>query len=758
MEDATRTEAQRTTEPAAVRQQMATGAAAAHQHQKRQWRALHQVWAAAWEIRSAEDIPRLLEAVRAGLEPLEIPFQYCGLNVLDMCDPPSLRVYVSGPPGSAPQVKEWLVADVESAAEVVVQMWRSRVPAYRRDLEAEDGYNEGNHVAGLYGPVRSVLDIPYSHGTLVFASPRAHAFAEQNVAFLATLADVLSAGFQQLEQHQDLARAEARYQRLVETPDFVVMLVNPQGLYVYVSPQMENWLGYAPEAFYADPDLAWRLVHPGDREKLQRSLDSALQGAAVQNLECRWQHQSGEHRWACESLFPLYESEPDEQLNRPSMLQVVVQDICERKRAEEVLKEAHDELDVQVRERTAELTRVVEELQSEIAERQRAEAEKARLEDQLRQSQKMQAIGQLTGGIAHNFNNMLTGVLGNVQLALMGPPGMRALYLKEAESVALRGAAMIKQLLVFSHRGDPAEQSPVQINAILHDVVDICRKTFDRKIGIDLNTPPSSPTVLGHASHLEQVFLNLCLNARDALEDIADRLPSVDIAVDTFHDNPDDGVRDPQAQPGLYTRIRVTDNGRGMDKETQERILEPFFTTKEAGKGTGLGLATVYAIVEQHSGWIEVESQLGTGTTVSVCLPVTASESPPELPPEEEAVRGGTETILVIEDEEPVRRFVAALLKLYGYTVMLDVDGKDGWATFQRARDQIDLVLLDLRLPHLSGEETLAHILVIEPGAKVVVATGVPAGDVEADGARAVLYKPYRADKVLRTVRAVLDE
>jgi PAS domain S-box-containing protein len=601
------------------------------------------------------------------------------------------------------------------------------------------------------------VDVPFSHGTLSLNSATPDVFSERDLCFFQELAEVLSEGFQRIEDLEQLAQSEQRYRTLVETSDSVIMLVNPQGPYFYVSPQIGHWIGYAPEEFYADPEITQRLIHPDDWPAVQNALYQAVQKGTVQNLTCRWRSKNGEYRWASESILPVYNSPDSQNLKVVNAVQVIVQDITDRKRAEEALQKAHDDLETQVGERTAELTNTVEELQKQITERQRTEMKNLQLEEQLRQSQKMEAVGQLTAGISHNFNNILMIIMGNNELASREAPESLKSYLQEVEKSALRGAEMIQQLMTFSHRGNSAEQNPVEINDLVQHTVEICRKTFDRKIDINCETPGQPLHVRADPSELEQTFLNLCLNARDALDDANRSIPCIYIKVDTVRYHAEEILPHPKARPGLYARVQIADNGAGMDEKTQERVFEPFFSTKEVNKGTGLGLATAYAIVHRYRGWFEVQSTLGVGTTFSVYLRATQQVSVVQETVEEKEIAGGTETILIVDDEEEIRAILALMLERKGYTVLQGTDGEDGLEVFKRERNRIDLVLLDLVMPRMSGQEVLAAIHAIDPDFKVVISTGITADEVRLEGARDLISKPYRAERVLQTVRRALD-
>ena len=247
------------------------------------------------------------------------------------------------------------------------------------------------------------------------------------------------------------------------------------------------------------------------------------------------------------------------------------------------------------------------------------------LEDQLRQSQKMEAIGQLTAGMAHNFNNRLMVIMNSLEL-MAHQGGADPETLQTAETSTEQAAAMIEQLLHFARADKPLQLNPVDLSAVLQETLTLARQTIDPKMDIDYKLAVNLPPLFGDANQLGQVLMNLLLNARDALEEEAPTSPSIQVRADTIQIEANVLQAYAHAAPGPYIRIQVVDNGIGMDDETQERIFEPFFTTKEVDRGTGLGLATVYGIVQEHQGWIECESQPGVGTTFSIYLPVSRED------------------------------------------------------------------------------------------------------------------------------------
>ena len=369
-------------------------------------------------------------------------------------------------------------------------------------------------------------------------------------------------------------------------------------------------------------------------------------------------------------------------------------------------------------------------------------------EEQLRQSQKIEAVGQLTAGIAHNFNNMLQAITGSLEIAIADAPETMRRHLLDADRASRRGAEIVRQLMLFMRTAGPAESKPVEIEQILEDTVAICRRTFDRRIDISFNPPGSLPTVIGDAGHLHQVFLNICLNARDALEGIVRRDPCIRVEVDAPR---------PEANQPRNLSVRVVDNGCGIANEDQGQVFEPFFTTKEVGKGTGLGLSTAFAIVRQHNGSLTCESQVGVGTTFTVQLPAVGIEAERGRREAGDVVPIGTETILLIDDEEVIRSSVSAFLSRLGYTVLLGEDGKRGVEVYEQNADEVDLVLLDLSMPHMSGREVLRALRELDSDVKVIIFTGYPLDAREFEGTISVLLKPVKAQEMALRVREELD-
>jgi CheY-like chemotaxis protein len=372
----------------------------------------------------------------------------------------------------------------------------------------------------------------------------------------------------------------------------------------------------------------------------------------------------------------------------------------------------------------------------------------------------MEAIGQLAGGVAHDFNNLLTAILGNLALVLNHLPASdpsREL-LETSQQAALRAADLTRQLLGFSRRSVLRPQ-PLDVNHALAETAGLLRRTIDPRIVLEVRPAPGLWTVHADPTQINQVLMNLCLNARDAMPQGGRLVLEADNVVIT----PDAATRSLQARPGEFVRIRVTDTGQGILPEVQPHIFEPFFTTKGPTKGTGLGLAMVYGIVQQHEGWIEFASQVGQGTRFDVYLPRyhAPRAADPAAPPADapRAPARGHETILLVDDEAIIRNLGRTILQMYGYQVLLAEDGIEAIETYRRERDRIDLVILDLTMPRLSGADTLRQLRQLDPGVRVLLSSGY-AAELNSEGGEilGIVNKPYRPEELADTVRRALDQ
>jgi len=379
--------------------------------------------------------------------------------------------------------------------------------------------------------------------------------------------------------------------------------------------------------------------------------------------------------------------------------------------------------------------------------------ERRAVEERLRQSQKLEAIGQLTAGIAHNFNNLLMAILPNLELLSRQPQGELGPLLDDAQRATERAAELVRQLLLFAGRRGPRPSTAEDVGSIVERTLAICRGTFDRRIVIEVRELGERPLVAVDAGQIEQALLNVCLNARDALADVPE--PRLRVTIEALAPEAPAIAAYPGAASRPHVCILVEDNGQGMDETTRRRVFEPFFTTKPVGRGTGLGLATAYGIVRAHRGWMAVASTPGQGTAVSIYLPAAdeAAVSTPARVPEE--VRGGTERVLLVDDEALVRQVVARLLADAGYEVVVASGAREAMERYAGDPKGFALVLLDVTMPDGSGREVCRRIQELRPAQRVVYFSGNVLED--APEAAAVVLKPIGADDLLRQVRRVLD-
>jgi PAS domain S-box-containing protein len=396
----------------------------------------------------------------------------------------------------------------------------------------------------------------------------------------------------------------------------------------------------------------------------------------------------------------------------------------------------------------------------DVSERKRAEEERKHLEDQLLQAQKMESIGTLAGGIAHDFNNMLTAIIGNIQLVLESTPPTSLDYplLAEVEKAATRATALTRQLLTFSRR-QPLERRTIDLNGTINELSQMLRRLIGENVDVTIRLDGELAPIFADPAQIQQVVMNLAVNARDAMPGGGSlQIVTRGVLLD------EQACRNyPWAHPGRYAQLVVGDTGAGMDAELQQRIFEPFFTTKERGKGTGLGLSVVYGIVKQHEGFVELESAPGRGTTFTIFLPAAAVAHGVVVPAVSPMVRGGSETILVAEDEESLRYLASTVLERLGYTVILAEDGLEAVNLFRANQSRIDLVMLDLVMPRYGGRDALEQMRAMRPDLRALFVTGYDDETARAPGVNAavpgttLLQKPYRVDMLGSRVREMLD-
>ena len=386
--------------------------------------------------------------------------------------------------------------------------------------------------------------------------------------------------------------------------------------------------------------------------------------------------------------------------------------------------------------------------------------QRRQLEERLRQAQKMEAIGQLAGGVAHDFNNILAAIMMNVSLMQQETgltPILREL-LTELEDSAKRAATLTRQLLAFSRR-QKMQPQPLELNDLLGNLLKMLRRLLGERINLIFQEATDPPWIEGDPIMMEQVVLNLCVNARDAMPQggqliLLTRIVEMSAAQMQRH---------PEAPVGQYVCLTVADTGCGMDAATLEHVFEPFFTTKEVGRGSGLGLATVHGIVEQHHGWLEIESTVGQGTTFRVYLPVSTKAWAGTV--EEGAIgwKGGTETILLVEDEISLRRTVALFLRRQGYTVLEAGNGFEALRQWEHHANSIALLFTDMVMPEgMTGLDLARQLRLRRAELPVIVSSGYSpdliSEDQPAQPNLLYLPKPCEPAKLARKLRSLLDQ
>lgn len=526
------------------------------------------------------------------------------------------------------------------------------------------------------------------------------------------------------ERDRALVRSEARYRSLIENIQVGVIVHAADTRIQMCNPMAQQLLGLTEDQILGKSavDPAWHLVHEDgslmkpEEFPVSRAIAS---GKALRNIIAGARKGDATIGWFLVSADPMIDDS-----GAASEVIVIFIDITARKRADEELRQTE--------------------------ERQR------QLEKELIQSQKLESLGTLASGVAHDFNNILGIIVGYSSLLLEQglEPGLQQ-KIESIEQAALRGASLVKQLLTLARKGD-SDFTPVALNDVVKGTVELVSRTLPKTMNV-VSELEDVPTVRADLPQMHQILLNLCLNARDAMPGggtikISTHLVNGAAIAAEF----------PRAHARQYVLIRVQDSGSGMDEETRRRIFEPFFTTKGPGEGSGLGLTLVYSIVANHQGFIGVDSSQA-GAVFRVYLPVDARavEQAAEGEIESGTIRGGKETVLVIEDEELLTEVLVDVLSSNGYTVLTAMDGETGVALFREKREQIDLVLTDLGLPRIAGDEVVHRIKAMDAGARIIVASGFidPAARAALmqAGVAQIIQKPFTYFDVLQAVRNGID-
>ncbi len=598
----------------------------------------------------------------------------------------------------------------------------------------------------LRATVRPIMELAHST-QIVAAGDLTHTVAVRHRDEVGLLGYEFNRMIEGLKRTQtDLRTSETRYRTLIESASEakigILLTCNTNGRTAglkYANQWVSAVSGYSRE--HLQEMTFCDLVLAEDRPLVETIYAQTLStGASMRERRFRWCTRSG-------AVIPVECTAALTEYEDRDALVLFVQDITEALEAEEQLQNYSADLEHTVAIRTRELTLTVEHLQ--------------KTQNQLIQSEKIASVGRLAAGIAHDFNNILQSINGYAQLLLLNkdvthPDYKKALQITRSGE---RAAGLVQQLLLFS-RNMEGQRRPSDLNREIRTAKNMLQHSIPRMITIELKLDDHLWAVATNPVQMEQILLNLGSNAADAMPDggrltIATSNVQLDAAYCEAHLN---------VMPGPYALLSVSDTGCGMDEQTRQNIFDPFFTTKEIGKGTGLGLASVHGIVHNHGGHILCYSEVGHGTTFKIYLPAleqAAAAEDPDTPAFSGLLPGGSETILVTDDEPYVREIAGDLLTQLGYTVLFAENGETALAMYQKQPNDIDLVLLDLGMPGMGGRKCLEALKALNPNIRVIIASGYASqthfeGAMEL-GAAAFISKPYQLGELAVRVREVLN-
>ena len=529
-------------------------------------------------------------------------------------------------------------------------------------------------------------------------------YGERDKEILTFVARQLASAVEIKRNEQALRRSEARYRSLVQSSVYGIYRSSLEGRFLDVNPALITMLGYgsAEQVLLLDPEKDV-FLHVEEHTRL---IDEFRRTGRLDGIEVKWKRKDAS------SITVRISGRAVASADEPAdVLEAIAEDVTDR--------------------------RV--------------------LEDQFRQAQKMEAVGRLAGGVAHDFNNLLMVISGYAEVMLASLDQESPLHEKarSIQQASDRATTLTRQLLAFS-RKQLLELKVVDVNVIVADMERLLQPLIGENVELTTKLAPDAGHTRADAGQLEQVLMNLVVNAKDAMPN------GGKITVQTQNVTLDENHRGGQTfiRPGNYLMLSVSDNGTGMDKETQSRIFEPFFTTKEKGKGTGLGLSTVYGIVKQTGGYVIVQSEEGRGTTFHIYLPRVEEPAEKHAVPVARAAAGGTETVLLVEDEESVRQLVRDTLAAKGYKVVEAENGEAGLAAAAEHKGKIDMVITDVVMPGMGGRELVKQLALARPEAKVLYLSGYTEDAIVSEGTiekgTAFLQKPFTLQSLSRKVREVL--
>ncbi len=602
------------------------------------------------------------------------------------------------------------------------------------------------HIKGVFengGNRVDALELKRKDGTAFYASMASAPVRDANRTIVECRSAVIDIT-EHKQMEQALVKSEERLKLALEASRQAVWDWNLATRVVEWSERAKTLFGFEPDAEVTYDQFLER-VQLDDRDRLRSGVMKALEQKQEYDDEIRVVWPDGAVHWLTAKGRVFYDEN-----GKPVRMVGVGSDVTERKHMEEALREARDGLELKVQERTAQLSTAYEVLRAEMQERQL-------VEQQLRESQKMEAIGTLAGGIAHDFNNILAAIIGFTEMVIDDVSDNTYVQQKMGQvlKAGLRGRDLVRQILTFS-RKSKAEYRVVALGPLIRETFRLLRASLPTSISMSLNLEADTDAVYADPSQIQQVLMNLCTNAAYAMRETAGKL---EISLGSITLGPDDQLPEADTPPGDYVVISVRDTGIGMDEAVKERIFEPFFTTKPREQASGLGLSVVYGIVKSHKGSIMVLSEPGKGSVFRVFLPkadtVDSTEKEASGP-----VPRGNERILFIDDEEILAEMGRSMLERLGYNVVVQTDSAQALRDFADHPDAFDLVITDQTMPKMTGMALSEKLLRIRPDIPIVLCTGysdlVSEETARAKGIRELVMKPVARKEMAEVIHRVL--